>query len=109
MKKNDLNQTKGLSIKELSDKAKLIKKEIAEAMFDKNMNKLKDLKVISKKRKDLAQVLTVMKQKELLEQLELRVKSQDSSKEPVTSQKTAVKSSSKKSTADEQKGEKTSS
>ncbi len=109
MKKNDLNQIKALSVKELFDKAKLIRKELAEVVFDKNMNKLKDLKAVSKKRKDLAQVLTVMKQKELLEQLESRVESQESSKEQVPSQKKAVKSSSKKSTADEKKGEKTSS
>ncbi|TSC87344.1 MAG: Uncharacterized protein G01um10147_665 [Microgenomates group bacterium Gr01-1014_7] len=70
MKKNEFNQIKGLSIKELIDKTKQIRKEIADLTLDKNMNKLKDLKAISKKRKDLAQVLTVIKQKQLLEKLE---------------------------------------
>lgn len=70
MKKNEFSQVKGLSIKELIDKTKQIKKEIADLTLDKNMNKLKNLKTISKKRKDLARVLTVIKQKALLEKLE---------------------------------------
>lgn len=73
MKKNEFNQVKGLSIKELVDKAKQIKKEIAGLTLDKNMNKLKDLKSIFKKKKDLARVLTVIRQKELLAQLEAKV------------------------------------
>ena len=70
MKKNEFSQVKGLSVKELIDKTKQIKKEIADLTLDKNMNKLKNLKTISKKRKDLARVLTVIKQKALLEKLE---------------------------------------
>lgn len=70
MKKNDLAQIKGLEIKELREKIKAIKIEIADLMLDKNMKKLKDLRLISKKRKDLAQVLTILRQKELLSQLE---------------------------------------
>lgn len=81
MKKKELIQIKGLSIKELKDKVKALKKEIADLNMDKNMNKLKDLKMISKKRKEVAQVLTLVKQKELLTQLESRVESQESSKE----------------------------
>ena len=70
MKKNDFVQIKGLDIKELIAKAKTIKKEIADLTVDKNMKKLKDLKMISKKKKDVAQILTVLKQKELLSKLE---------------------------------------
>lgn len=70
MKKNELTQIKGLDIKELREKSKLLKKEITDLVMDKNMKKLKDVKVISKKRKDLAKVLTVLKQKEILSQLE---------------------------------------
>lgn len=69
MKKNELIQIKGLSIKELKDKAKSLKDEIANLSLDKNMKKLKDTKSVFKKRKDLAQVLTVLRQKEMLEQL----------------------------------------
>lgn len=74
MKRNELTQIKGLSLKELSDKIKTIRKEIEEQILDKNMKKLKDLKMVSKKRKDLAQVLTVIRQKELLGALETKIK-----------------------------------
>lgn len=70
MKKNDFVQIKSLDIKELIGKAKALKKEMADLFLDKNMKKLKDLKSISKKKKDLAQILTVLKQKELLKVLE---------------------------------------
>lgn len=70
MKKTELNSLKGLSIKELTDKVKLAKAEIAEAVFDKNMKKLKDVKSVAKKRKDLARILTILQQKQLLKELE---------------------------------------
>jgi len=70
MKKNDFVQIKSLDIKELIGKTKALKKEMADLFLDKNMKKLKDLKSISKKKKDLAQILTVLKQKELLKALE---------------------------------------
>ena len=73
MKKNEFVQIKGLAIKELIDKSKSIKSEIADLILDKNMKKLKDLKNISKKKKDLAQILTVIRQKELLEKLETKI------------------------------------
>lgn len=83
MKKNDLVDIKGLDIKGLISKAKSLKIEIAELILDKNMNKLKDLKSISKKKKDLAQILTVARQKEILESLESRIKSQEKEKKEV--------------------------
>ncbi len=70
MKKNEFVIIKGLDIKELRLKSKAFKKEIADLNFDKNTKKLKDLKSIDKKRKELAQVLTVLNQKELLAKLE---------------------------------------
>lgn len=81
MKKKEFIQIKGLDIKELRLKVKTLKTEMANLVFDKNMKKLKDLKMISKKKKELAQILTVIKQKELLTQLESRVEGQESSKE----------------------------
>lgn len=66
MKKNELIQIKGLDVKELRAKAISIRKEIADLVVDKNMKKLKDLKMISKKRKDLAQVLTILEVKKEL-------------------------------------------
>lgn len=70
MKKNELSQAKGLSAQELLLKIKLLRKEIADAIFDKNMKKLKDMKSVFKKKKDLAKLLTIMRQKQLLEELE---------------------------------------
>lgn len=81
MKKQEFVQIKGLDLKELKSKAGVLRAEIANLTLDKNMKKLKDLKTISKKKKELAKVLTVIRQKELLIQLETEVESQKSSKE----------------------------
>lgn len=72
MKKTEGTQNKGLDVKELKQKVSALRKEIAELVLDKNMKKLKDIKMISKKKKELAQVLTLMKQKEILAQLEVK-------------------------------------
>ena len=69
MKKNDFVQIKGLDIKELMSKAKELKLEISNLVMDKNMKKTKDLKTVSKKRKDLAQVLTIARRIKLARQL----------------------------------------
>lgn len=74
MKKNDFIQIKGLDLKELRLKVKTFKDEIANLVLDKNMKKTKDLKQILKKRKDLAQTLTIIRQKELLGELETKTK-----------------------------------
>lgn len=74
MKKNDFIQIKGLDITNLKDKAKALRSEIEKLTMDKNMKKLKDIKQVTKLKKDLAQVLTVLRQKELLSQLESKVK-----------------------------------
>lgn len=71
MKKNEFIQIKSLDLRQLYSKANALREEIANLTLDKNMKKLKDLKMISKKKHDLAQVLTVITQKELLIQLEL--------------------------------------
>lgn len=69
MKKNEFSLIKGLDIKELKEKARVLKKEIANLIMEKNMKKLKNLKTISKKKKEIAQFLTLIKQKELLAKL----------------------------------------
>ncbi len=74
MKKQELTIAKGLEIKDLNLKAKTLTGEIADLVLDKNMKKLKDMRMISKKRKDLAQVLTITRQKELLQKLESKMK-----------------------------------
>lgn len=77
MKKNDLIKTKGLDLKELREKIKTLKMEIANLVLDKNMKKMKDLKAIFKRRKDLAQIFSVIKEKELLQELESKVKQRE--------------------------------
>lgn len=70
MKKGAFAAMYGLEPKELREKVKALKKEVADLVIDKNMRKLKDLKSISKRKKELAQVLTVVRQKELFSTME---------------------------------------
>lgn len=72
MKRNDLTQIKALDIKELKLKTKSLSQEIIDLLMDKNMKKTKDLKTSFKKRKELAQVLTILNQKLLLADLEAK-------------------------------------
>ncbi|MBI2593580.1 50S ribosomal protein L29 [Candidatus Daviesbacteria bacterium] len=64
------NEIKVLDIEALVQKAKALKVNIGDLILDKNTSKLKDLKSISKKKKELARVLTVLSQKIMIEQLE---------------------------------------
>lgn len=64
------NELKVLDIAALVAKMKALKIEINDLILDKNMNKLKDLKVISKRKKELARVFTVLSQKEMITKLE---------------------------------------
>lgn len=70
MRKRNLDEFKQMDIKALVEKSKELKKEIANLVMDKNLNALKDLKSIFKKRKELARVLTIMNLKKELEKLE---------------------------------------
>lgn len=70
MKKNDLLELKKLDIKSLAKKANDLQKEIANLVLERNTNALKDVNAIGKKRIDLAQIMTVIRQKELLEILQ---------------------------------------
>ncbi len=79
MKKNELNEIKKTEIKALSEKIKQAKKDLLDLKFDQNLGKLKDKKGVSKKRKNIAQMMTILRQKEMLGELEARVKNQESS------------------------------
>ncbi len=72
MKKQDLIDVKALEIKALKERVKKLRFEISDLHLDKNMNKLANSKIIWKRRKDLAQILTVLKQKELLAMFEMK-------------------------------------
>lgn len=69
MKKNDLQEIKKLDEKALIAKAVLLKQEVSSLVLDKNTNVLKDARKIFKVRKDLAQILTVLRQKQLITEL----------------------------------------
>lgn len=65
-KKTDL---KTMDIKSLRAQAKTLKMELAENILSKNMNQMKDKKTIFRNKKLLAQTLTILRQKELIEML----------------------------------------
>jgi ribosomal protein L29 len=70
MKKTELNEVKNMDIKALIERSRNLKKEVLDLVIDKNLGKIADLKSISKKRDELAQVLTVLRQKQILESVE---------------------------------------
>jgi ribosomal protein L29 len=70
MKKNDLAELKNLDAKALFERVKKARTEMADLVMDKNMSTLKNLKQMRNKRKDLAQILTIHRQKEIIAQLE---------------------------------------
>ncbi|MBI4036416.1 50S ribosomal protein L29 [Candidatus Daviesbacteria bacterium] len=73
MKKQQLKEIKTAAVAELKSKLRLYQKELASLVLDKNSKKLKDIKAVYKKRKDIAQVLTILRQKELLKKMEAKV------------------------------------
>lgn len=82
MKLRDLkNEIKTLDIAALVAKSKALKIEIDDLVLDKNMSKLKDLKSISKKKKELARVMTVLSQKEMIAKLEPKEEKKSEEKE----------------------------
>lgn len=70
MKRNELAEVKKMTIKAVEGKIEEAYHKIERLVMDKNMNKLTNTCEIKNKRRDLAQLLTVMKQKKLLEKLE---------------------------------------
>lgn len=102
MKRTDFNAFKDLNIADLQVKAEGFRKDLADlflAVSDK-ANKGKDVKLSFKKRKDLAQVLTIISQKRLLEKLQSKAELPAEEK-PV---KTNKKMKTKKTKIVEEKG-----
>lgn len=69
MKRNDFLEIKKMDLTALVEKTSQTKSDIANLELDKSLNKLKDVKSISKKRKELAKMLTVLRQKTLLKEM----------------------------------------
>ena len=70
MKKNQLADIKKLDIKALKQMEDSFKKELIDLTIAKTTGKLSNLRSAKNKRRDLAQVLTVLKQKDLISKLE---------------------------------------
>ena len=70
MKIQQLNEMKKQDEKAILEKVVGLKREITEWVMDKKMNKLKDLKQIKKNRRTIAQLLTIVHQKQMLAELE---------------------------------------
>ncbi len=70
MKRNDFAEIKNLDTKTLATRVRALRAEIGDLVMDKHMNTLKNNKTISHKRRDLAQLLTVLRQKEIINMLE---------------------------------------
>lgn len=95
MKRVDLTEIKNLTEGEIFKKVVIAREELVDLSLDKNMGKLKDIKAVVKKRRDIAQMLTILRQKQLLGEVESRVKYLESSEE-VKSKKEIVKKMAKK-------------
>ena len=96
MKTQEFKQVKTLGVDELKVKLVKAQEDLAQLVLDKNMKKLKDLKSLSKKKKEIAQFLTIIKQQELIKDLESRVESPEESETKVVVDNSTVKPKSKK-------------
>ena len=65
MKSKDKKELHAKSIKELSNMIIQAKNELAGLKMDKTQNKLKNTSMLSLKRKEIAQILTIIRLKEL--------------------------------------------
>lgn len=70
MKKNELAEIKKMDIKTIVEKIKKMNNELIDLAVDKAMAKLTNLKALKNKRKEMAQILTILRQKQLLQDLE---------------------------------------
>ena len=69
MKSKDKKELHLKSIKELQKQVSDIKDELVGLVLDKTQNKLKNTSLISIKRKEIAQMLTIVRIKELSERI----------------------------------------
>ncbi len=67
---NSIIEYKDMDVKSLEEKVRYFKRELSGLLIDKNTAKLKDLKSLSKKKKEVARMLTIINQKKMLAKLE---------------------------------------
>lgn len=70
MKRNELAEIKKMEIGSIAERIKRTRKEIAEQTVDKNLKRLANKGALKSKKRNLAQMLTILRQKQLLQQLE---------------------------------------
>lgn len=73
MKKQALAEIKKIDIQALKGRMQHSGIELQKLVLDKSINKLTDVKTLRRKRKDIAQIATILRQKELLNQLEEKI------------------------------------
>ena len=64
MKRTELKEIKTKNINDLKSKIEQLRKELAEISIEKSLGKLKDVHSSRTKRKGIAQILTIITQKE---------------------------------------------
>ncbi len=70
MKKNNVHDLKKMDTADLQKQLQQAQSEMGNLIIAKNTAKLSDLKAVSKKKRDIAQMATVLNQKLMLERLE---------------------------------------
>lgn len=70
MKKNEFMEIKKMDFVALNNQVSKLKSEIAKLVLDKSIKKLTNLREIRNKRRDLAQIMTVLRQKQMIKVLE---------------------------------------
>jgi len=68
MKRKDVEKLHQLSVQELREKLVQTRKELIDLRMSGGREKTKDVKIIGKKRDDLARIMTILKEKEFLEE-----------------------------------------
>ncbi|KKS13048.1 50S ribosomal protein L29 [Candidatus Daviesbacteria bacterium RIFOXYD1_FULL_41_10] len=74
MKRNDFAEIKKMELKPLLERVKKERQELAGLILEQGQNKLKDLKTVQKRKRNIARMLTVISQKEQLSELEVENK-----------------------------------
>jgi ribosomal protein L29 len=90
------NEIKVLDITALIMRSKALKLEMSELILDKNINKIKNLKSLSAKRKDLARILTTLSQKQMIASLEPKEMVEEKKSDKVKESKEVKKGADKK-------------
>lgn len=70
MKKKDLSELRNKDVGELKKKSEKLRLEIVKAKADLTASKEKNLKKVKNLRRDLAQILTLIREKQILEEVE---------------------------------------